>query len=106
MMRGSVATAITNPLFSRHIYKSYYEKIAERMSKTGEVVLFPREEILSKAFEQRLDELTKWYVETLYAALHLLAGDALTKEDLDEITQLLEETYWNAFEKAVDQLEL
>lgn len=72
----------------------------------GEVVLFPREERLPKGLEERLVENAKEYVEVLYAALHLLAGENPTKEDLDEITQLVNKSYFNALANAIDQLEL
>lgn len=89
----------------RHIYKSYYEKIAERMIKMGEVILFPRKKELPKAIKEKLDLAAKEYVEASYAALNLLCSEYSTRTEYEEVTLLVTEQYAESVDKAIRELE-
>lgn len=88
-----------------HIYKSYYEKIAERMIKMGEVALFPRKEELPKAIKEKMDLAAKEYVEALYAASNLLCSESPTRTEYEEVTLLATERYAESVDKAIQELE-
>ena len=66
--------------------------------------MFPVRKKLPKCIAEHLYEIAKDYIETLQAALILLSNDKCTKEDLDEIHELVAYTYAKAIEEAIDNL--
>lgn len=70
----------------------------------SKVIMFPVRKKLPKGIEEHLYEIAKDYIETLQAALILLSNDKCTKEDLDEIHELVAYTYAKAIEEAIDNL--
>lgn len=69
-----------------------------------DVIMFPQEKRLSKGIEKEIDRIAKEYIEALFATLILLGGKDFSKEELDEVTELVEKTFANGIVKAIEQL--
>ena len=70
----------------------------------AKVVQFPMKKKLPKGIEDDLHRIAKEYTETLFAALMLCNLD--DEYELDEVFELIEETYAEGLYKAVTELEL
>ena len=70
----------------------------------AQVYMFPEKKKLPKGMEERLNEIAKEYVEALFATLTIMSVTDQSPENLDEIHELVSDTYAKALEKAVDEL--
>ena len=74
------------------------------MSIMCDVIMFPQEKRLPKGIENEIDRIAKEYIETLFVTLVLLGGREFCKEELEEVTELVEKTFANGIVKAIEQL--
>lgn len=70
----------------------------------AKVVQFPAKKKLPKSIEEDLHRIAKEYTETLFAAMVLSSVES--EFDMDEVFELIEETYAEGLYKAVMELEL
>lgn len=70
----------------------------------AQVYMFPEKKRIPKSMEERLNQIAKDYVDVLYATLVVMSAGDQTLEHIDEIHDLVAETYAEALIKAVEEL--
>ena len=75
------------------------------MSIMGEVLKFPQKKELPKAMEEEFHKIAKNYMEVLYAAFEYFKDECETREDMDEVNDLVVSAYADGIEKAINELD-
>lgn len=105
---NSKGWGLTSPflfVLSRAIQPLLWNKIAEERITMTNVVMFPQRKRLPKVIEERLHQIAKDYVETLYSAAMLmdLEEDKTTVEEIQElVVEALNQGFYDAMEDLED----
>lgn len=70
----------------------------------AKVYMFPEKKRIPKGMEERLEQIAKDYIDVLFATMAIMSIDDPTTESLDEIHELVANTYAEALNKAIDEL--
>ena len=71
----------------------------------GEVLKFPQKKELPKVMEEEIHKIAKNYMEVLYAAFEYFEDECETREDMEEVNDLVVSAYADGIEKAINELE-
>ena len=69
------------------------------------VLQFPQKKELPKAMEEEIHKIAKDYMEVLYAAFEYFEDECETREDMEDVHDLVVSAYADGIEKAINELE-